>query len=267
MSTLTSWGPAGVLGDVAAGGALHLKLLLRRPLELITLATTPLITLTLAAVVGNADQPDLLAPVIVGSGLMGLWVMLLGEASEMISADRAWGTMLPLLACPASLRAIVTGRLLASTVVGSISGLEALAVGVAVGVRWRVDHPVVLAVGGVLTVAALVATGALLSTVFLVSRVGMLFEIVLVYPFYILGAVAFPVTVLPGWAQLLSNAVFLRWSVDLVRDGLGAGAAGLGAGSSVAVLGALVVVTAAAGAALLRRTEDRLRRLGSSDQL
>lgn len=253
-----------LIGDVRAGFLLHLGLLWRRPLELVTVVTTPLLTLILASVVTDAGRAEVLAAVVVGSGLMGVWVLIIGESSEMISADRAWGTMPLLMSAPASLPAILTGRLLAATGIGVLTWIEAVLVGAMMGVTWHVPHPVVFAVGSLLTIAAVVASGALLAPLFLASRVGMLFEIVLVYPFYILGAVAFPISELPDWAQVLSNLVFLRWCLELVRYGLGA-SAGAAVAVNVVVLIALIAASALGAAALLRRTERRLRRLGSAD--
>jgi ABC-2 type transport system permease protein len=40
------------------------------------------------------------------------------------------------------------------------------------------------------------------------------------FPFYVLGGILVPVSVLPHWIQPLSSAVFLSWSADLLRAAL-----------------------------------------------
>ena len=40
------------------------------------------------------------------------------------------------------------------------------------------------------------------------------------YPFYVLGGILVPVSVLPHWIQPLSSIVFLSWSADLLRAAL-----------------------------------------------
>jgi ABC-2 type transport system permease protein len=64
---------------------------------------------------------------------------------------------------------------------------------------------------------SILGTACLLAPLFVLTRVTVMFEILLTYPFYILGAVLFPVELLPGWLQPVSDLVFLRWGADLLR--------------------------------------------------
>lgn len=254
-------------GEVRAGVTLHLALLARRPLEIITIATTPLLTVVLTSIVRNAGREDVLAAAVVGSGLIGVWVLMLSEVAETVSADRAWGTLPLLMAAPVSLPALLIGRLLAAALIGALTFAEAVAAGaLLLNAPLHVAHPGLFALSAVLTIVAVVATGALLAPLFLASRISMLFEIVLVYPFYILGAVMFPVDQLPGWAQAISNVIFLRWCTELMGASLHPGPVpDLGRQLFAVVL--ITVVSYVLGVALLQRTAARLRRLGSTEQV
>ena len=153
-----------LVGDVRAGAVLHLTLLARRPLEVITMATTPLLTVVFTSIVHNAGREDVLAAAVVGSGLIGVWVLMLSEVAETVSADRAWGTLPMLMAAPASLPALLIGRLVAAALIGALTFAEAVAAGAfLLNAPLHVAHPGLFALSAVLTIVSVVATGALLA--------------------------------------------------------------------------------------------------------
>ena len=257
----------GVATGVRAGFLLHLGLIARRPMEMIAVATTPLLTVMFTSIVRQAGREDVVAAAVVGSGLIGVWVLMLGEVAETVSADRSWGTLPMLMSAPMSMPAILTGRLLAAAAVGALTFVEAVAAGMLfLRAPLHVAHPAAFAAAAVLTLLSVVATGALLAPLFLASRISLLFEIVLAYPFYILGAVMFPVSELPGWAQGISNVIFLRWCTDLMRDSLRPGEIPDLAGGLLTLV-VIATVSYALGIAMLHRITGRLRRLGSTEEV
>jgi ABC-2 type transport system permease protein len=78
------------------------------------------------------------------------------------------------------------------------------------------------------------------------------------YPFYVLGGILVPVSLLPAWIRPVSSVVFLSWSADLLRATLESGpianvAYRLGMIAFLGTCGFLV------GAALLVRILQRVR--------
>ena len=61
------------------------------------------------------------------------------------------------------------------------------------------------------------ATSVAMSSLFVLTRNAVTFSNAASYPFYILGGILVPVSVLPGWIRPVSAIVFLSWSADLLR--------------------------------------------------
>jgi ABC-2 type transport system permease protein len=251
---------------VLAGMRLHFGLIARRPLKAVALLTTPLLTVIFSSIGRHSGREDFLVSAVVGAGLIGVWVLAVNEVGDLISAERWWGTLQLLLAAPAPLPVIVLGRLVSVVAIGSLAFVESYLVGMAVfGAALRIHHPTTFVLGLAATFVAILGTGSLLTPLFVLTRVAVMFEILLMYPFYILGAVVFPVRLLPGWAQPLSELVFLRWSSELLRDAAGP-APPAHAGPRILVILAFGVCSYLLGQRLMSRVVGAVRGRGTADQ-
>lgn len=189
----------------------------RQPAHLMVLATTPLFTAMFLSITLRAGDRQAVVYAVIAPGLINLWFLSLDLGGESVSRERWQGTLELLFATPASLVAVVFGRVLA------VAGLAGLLV---------------------------------------LSREVLVFQNSLTYPFYILGGVLVPLSLLPGWIQPFGRLVFLSWSSDLIRDAIDRPAVP-GWPWRLAVIALLGLVTLAAGQAVIRRVADRARRTGS----
>jgi ABC-2 type transport system permease protein len=59
-----------------------------------------------------------------------------------------------------------------------------------------------------------------MASLFVLARNAVTFSNSASFPFYVLGGILVPVSLLPHWIRPLSSIVFLSWSADLLRAGL-----------------------------------------------
>ena len=72
------------------------------------------------------------------------------------------------------------------------------------------------------TLAAMAGTAVGMAALFVLARNAVTFSNSASYPFYVLGGILVPVSLLPHWVRPLSSVVFLSWSADLLRATLDA---------------------------------------------
>jgi ABC-2 type transport system permease protein len=106
------------------------------------------------------------------------------------------------------------------------------------------------------------AHAAILSPLFILMPSARIIQNSLSYPFYLLGGVVVPVSLLPQWIQPLSRFVFLSWASDLLRDSLDPGPLDATA-SRLSALVALGVAAQVLGVVLLRRVLVQVRTTGT----
>jgi len=202
-----------------AGATYQLRLLHRSPGDLIALATTPLLTVVFLAVVEHNDRGDLAVNAVLAPALIALWGMSLLVAGDMIDAERATGTFEVLVATPARLWPLFTGRVLVVTVVSLLGLVESwLVATLGFGIPLGVEHPGLFAVTLLATVLAMSGHAGVMTSLFVLSRSARIFQNSLSFPFYVLGGVLVPIALLPSFLQPVSRGVFLSWSADLLRD-------------------------------------------------
>jgi ABC-2 type transport system permease protein len=240
---------------VLIGFRLQLAIVRRAPLEGVTLVTTPLLTIVFSSIGANAGQPAFLITAIIGAGLIGLWVLTVNQVGDIVAGDRWNGNLELLVASPASLATLVLGRTCAVVAIGSVAFAESYLTGTLFfGAHLVIHHPVVFALAFLASLVAIAGTACLLTPLFVLTRNTALYQTTLTYPFYILGAVLFPVSILPTWIRPVTHAVFLSWGSQLLRDatqvgpvhdvagrllmllGLGAAAAAIGYGCTAIVV-------------------------------
>jgi ABC-2 type transport system permease protein len=204
---------------LVTGFRLQLAIVRRAPLEGIALVTTPLLTIVFSSIGANAGQSSFLISAIIGSGLIGLWVLTVNQVGDIVSSERWSGNLELFVASPSSLAVLVLGRICAVIAMGSFAFVESYVTGtVFFGVHLVIRHPLVFVLAFVANLAAVAGTACLLTPLFVLTRNTTLYQSTLTYPFYIFGAVLFPASVLPYWLRPVTHFVFLSWGAQLLRD-------------------------------------------------
>ncbi|MCR8671352.1 ABC transporter permease [Agrococcus sp. HG114] len=244
------------------GALLQLRQMGRTPDWFLAWCTTPLTTLALVALLMHAGRPDLAPAAVLAPVLMGMWSESLYVGGEVISVDRRAGRMDALLAAPAPFAAQHLGRM--AMVSASSLALVPLAWvpgSLLLGRAVPVAHPALFAAALLLTAFAMCGMATLMSCVFVLARSARTVQNALSYPFFVLGGVLVPVSLLPAWVELPSSLFFLSWSGDLLRDALSATDVEA-AGWRLAALAGLALGCWAIGCAALARTLRVARRTG-----
>ena len=248
---------------LTTGFIFEVRLLRRSFDEMMVLVTAPLMTLIFLSITEYAGRGDLAPYSVLAPALIALWTMALFTSGEIVERERQNGSLEPLVATPAALGGVITGQILAVTLLSLIGFAESwLAAWLVFGIVVPIAHPVAFVAAVVVTALAMAGTASVMSSVFVLSRSVRSYQNSLSYPFFVLGGVMVPVALLPGWVEPLSRVVFLSWSADLLRDALTPAPIT----NFVARLGVIVALGAAGfvvGLALLRRAVDRLRRTGT----
>jgi ABC-2 type transport system permease protein len=251
------------LRAVLAGCRLQYAESRRQPAHLMALATTPLFTAMFLSITLHAGDRRAVVYAVIAPGLINLWFLSLDLGGESVSRERWQGTLELLFATPASLAAVVFGRVLAVAGLAGLTFLEALLVArIGFGVSLEIRHGGLLAAAVAVTLFAMAGTSTAFAGLLVLSREVLLFQNSLTYPFYILGGVLVPLSLLPGWIQPFGRLVFLSWSSDLIRDAIDRPAVP-GWPWRLAVIALLGLATLAGGQAVIGRVADRARRTGS----
>jgi ABC-2 type transport system permease protein len=195
------------------------------PDALIPFFTAPLFTVIFLMIFDRAGREDLTAYAAVAPLFIALWWLSLFQSGWVVSHDRWSGTLEPLVAAPGSFAANVLGRVLAPTMVGLISFGEVwLVARLIFGERIEIHHPAAFVLTTAATLAAMAGTSVVMAALFVLTRSAATFSNSASYPFYVLGGILVPVSVLPDWLEPVSRIIFLSWSSDLMRDALRPGA-------------------------------------------
>jgi ABC-2 type transport system permease protein len=126
-----------------------------------------------------------------------------------------------LVAAPSSFAAGIFGRITATTLVGIVSFAETWgAARLIFGTKISIHHVWPFVATIVVTLAAMAGTAVAMASLFVLARNATTFSNSASFPFYVLGGILVPVSVLPHWVQPLSSIVFLSWSADLLRAAL-----------------------------------------------
>ncbi len=242
---------------------LQLHVIRKNPDYFLGLAIAPLSAVIFLSVVRHAGREDLVPFALVAPVLMALWRTSIMASGEIINEDRGLGTMEPTIAAPAAYPTAVLGRIAAVSAVGLLGLPEVwLVARVVFGIPITVDHPLVFLLSLVAAAFAMSGTAVVMAAVFCLGRSSRIFQQTLTYPFYVLGGVLVPVSVLPFWARPFSRMVFLSWTADLLRASLSP-APVPDVALRLAVIVGLGIAGFVGGTALLRRVLDRVRRLGT----
>lgn len=212
-----------MMGSFAVGFGFQLRAMSKEPDTYQSLLAVPLVTIVLAAIVLNADRPDLVGHTVVAPTLITLWNTTLTWSGEIISEDRENGRFESLVATPASMPSLVFGRLCASTVLSLAAFVLAVLVVGLFFEQWvGIHHPLHFGMTLFCVALATAATGTALSAVFVAAPGARIVQNSLGYPLFLLGGVMVPVAFYPAPLEILGRFVFLSWGADLMRDSLSA---------------------------------------------
>jgi ABC-2 type transport system permease protein len=204
-----------------AGCRIQLQFMTAYPDSLIPFFTAPLFTVIFTMVFKNAGRADLTAYAAIAPVFIALWWLALFNSGWTITIERWNGTLEMLVAAPSSFGAVIFGRIATTTIVGVVSFFEAwLVARVIFGTAVRIEHLGVFLLTVVVTLLAMAGTAVGMAAVFVLARNAVTFSNSASYPFYVLGGILVPVSVLPHWVRPLSWFVFLSWSGDLLRASL-----------------------------------------------
>ncbi|MDP8911623.1 MAG: ABC transporter permease [Actinomycetota bacterium] len=247
----------------AAAFRLQLRIIRSDPDYVMPLVTVPMFTLIFLAIVQHAGREDLTGYAVMAPVLIALWALSIYVSGEIVSTDRSYGVLESLVASPAPFPVVIGSRVLAVTTVALAAFVEAwLVARLAFGITVEIHHPLVFGSALGATVVATSGAGVIMAGLFVVGRSVRNFQNALTYPFYVLGGVLVPVTVLPDWIEPASRIVFLSWSADLLRDALAQPPIGNTPGR-LAVILALGAANFAIGYVVLQRMLRRVRATGT----
>jgi ABC-2 type transport system permease protein len=242
---------------------LQLHVIRTNPDYFLALATAPLSAVVFLSVVRHAGRPDLVPFALAAPVLMALWRTSIMASGEIVNEDRGLATMEPTIAAPASYPMAILGRIAAVSAVGLLGLPEVWLVARALfGIAITVEHPAVLVLTLTAAAFAMSGTAVVMAAVFALGRSARIFQQTLTYPFYVLGGILVPVSLLPFWLRPFSRLVFLSWTADLLRASLAPAPVDDAALRLSAIVG-LGVAGYVGGTLILGKVLHRVRNLGT----
>jgi ABC-2 type transport system permease protein len=211
------------LREVRAGLRLQLSLLRRNPGHLLIFVTVPFFSAVFISGMDSVGKSSLVGYAVLGPAMVGLWAVSLDLGGSIIDTERVQQTFELQVIAPGSFSRALLGRVLAVTGIGMLTFPEAiLFAGIAFGIHLHVRQPAVMVLTLVVTAVAMAGTSTAMATLFVAARAARRFANVLGYPFYIIGGLLVPITLLPAWVRPLGWLTYLYWSAGLLRASLGA---------------------------------------------
>jgi ABC-2 type transport system permease protein len=249
--------------EVLAGLRLQWRLFRRNPGYLLHFMTLPFFSAIFISGVLQAGKTSLLGYAVLGPAMIGLWVVSLDLGGSIINLERMQQTFELQVIAPGSFTRVLLGRILTVTGIGMFTFIESvLFARIAFGVNTYIAQPLPLALTLVVTAVAMAGTSTAMAAVFVASRDAVFYGNALGYPFYILGGVVVPVTLLPLWIRPLSWLTYLYWSSALLRDSLTTAPISQLGWKLLAALG-VGLISFAVGLHVTGRLINRLRQQGT----
>lgn len=251
------------MSEVLAGLTLQLSLFRRNPGHLLIFMTIPFFSAIFLSGVEQAGKTSLLGYAVLGPAMIGIWAVSLDLGGMIINLERTEQTFELQVIAPSSFSRVVAGRVVTITAAGMLTVVESILFArFAFGIDLRVAQPLAMALTLVVTAVAMAGTSTAMAAIFVISRSTRLYGNMLSYPFYILGGVVFPITLLPLWTRPLSWLTYLYWSSALLRSSLSAAPISDLVWKLLAILG-LGLASYAIGHRVIVRVINRLRQEGT----
>jgi ABC-2 type transport system permease protein len=173
----------------------------------------------LSRAAGNA-MPDLVYTVI-GGGIMGMWSGLVFTSTYDIIGDRRNGMLEFIVGSPTPLLTVVAIRTLTNVLSGLFSlGLAFIAALGIFGYSLKDVNFWGVGISMVLLLFAMWCIGIFLANFLAWSRLSGTFVDYLEMPIAFLCGFMYPIRVLPGWLQVLSGAIPIRWALQAMNESL-----------------------------------------------
>jgi ABC-2 type transport system permease protein len=185
---------------------------------LFTALVQPLIIALLALWMLRERGGDYAIFVVVGSGMTGLWSIVLFIGGNSINWERWTGTLEMLVGLPTPMLAIVFGKNLAN-VAQSLSSMVAsyFLASLLFGYPLQVKQPLLFVISLAFTVVAFVSFGLIIAPVFVMNPGVQGWQNAMEFPVYILSGFLFPIALLPGWTTPLSYLLAPYWAARVLH--------------------------------------------------
>lgn len=164
-----------------------------------------------------AGRTDAILFAVVGTGLMGMWLVATFITAYIVVVERWSATLELIVATPSALQLWVLGRSLASTALSLVSLVITLVSTHFFSIPLTIKQPLLFVLIVIATTLTLTLLGTVISSLFVLTRSATPIANTLLYPVYILSGLVFPPSVLPAWLQPLSLISPLRWASDGLR--------------------------------------------------
>jgi ABC-2 type transport system permease protein len=180
---------------------------------LFTALVQPLIIALLALWMLRERGEDYAVFVVVGSGMTGLWSIVLFIGGNSINWERWTGTLETLVGLPTPMPAIIFGKNLAN-VAQSLSSMVAayFLASLLFGYPLGVEQPLLFVISLAFTVVAFVSFGLIIGPVFVMNPGVQGWQNAMEFPVYILSGFLFPIALLPNWTTPLSYLLAPYWA-------------------------------------------------------
>lgn len=227
------------------------------------LLSTPVQILASVAILIAGHRVDLVGYALTFALLTTVGAITFGTCGELVSNDRSNQILELLVATPTDYAIILAARALVLSFFALFGFAEAWALVVLVfRLPIPIHHPGVLVVALVATALASTGTSLVTAALFSLVRTTRTIQNAVNGPFYLLGGVLVPVTVLPVWLQIVSPLIYFYWAANLLRASLSP-AIPAHVFSQAVMLLVLGLAGGLLGALIMRRMLDHLRSEGT----
>jgi ABC-2 type transport system permease protein len=166
----------------------------------------------------NVEIENFPTYIILGGGLAGIWSVLTFSSVGDLHRERYLGMLQPILAAPTSAVLVFTAKIVANACLSLIALLITILYSwFLLGVAVAVPHLLAFLFALVAFLFSASSFALMLGSIFILWRAAYMFQNVIEFPLLILGGVAFPVTILPWWAQQISLSLPMRWGSEALR--------------------------------------------------
>ncbi len=160
--------------------------------------------------------------VVLGSGLMGIWSCICFSSVGDINRERYSGTLPFLYTAPGGFGVIVFGKVLGNTVMSMGTFLLSYVTArIISGRRMEIQNWGYFVLSMFITIVCFVIVSIWFAYALMLSRKTELYMNLLEIPIVFLCGFTFPIEVLPGWVQGISNCLAPTWAVRMLRMSVG----------------------------------------------
>ena len=203
---------------------LQMKQSFARPMFRFCLICNPIVnTIFLYEMFLNKGMDAFLNHVVLGAGLMGIWGCICFSSVGDINRERWSGTLPIIYVAPGGFGLIIFGKVLGNTIMSLLTFvLSYVTAGVISGQWLKIVHIGYFLLSLLLMILCFVVVSLCFAYIMMLSRKTELYMNLIEIPLVFICGFTFPVEILPGWAQSVSNVLAPTWAVKLLRMSVGA---------------------------------------------